>query len=123
MPSMMAVELARLAEIAVIGGEAAPTAPPASPAAGCTQMPSNRSSRSSLPLATQFSATPPARQRFFAPVSFFTERASRSTISSVTAWIDAARSMCCWVSSSSGLRAGPPNSSSNFSFVMRRPVQ
>mgnify|MGYP000007514472 CR=1 FL=1 len=38
--------------------------------AGCTQMPSNRFSRSSLPLATQFSATPPARHRFFSPVVF-----------------------------------------------------
>ena len=67
-------------------------------------------SRSSLPLATQFSATPPARQMFLAPVSFLTDRASRTTISSVTAWTDAARSMCFWFSSSSGLRGGPPNS-------------
>ena len=86
-------------------------------------MPSNRFSRNSLPLATQFSATPPARQMFLAPVSFFTERASRSTISSVTACTEAARSMWCCVSSSSGLRAGPPNSAANLSFVMRRPVQ
>ena len=86
-------------------------------------MPSNRFSRSSLPLATQFSATPPARQMFLAPVSFFTDLPSRITISSVTAWTEAARSMWFWFSISSGLRAGPPNRSANLSFVMRRPVQ
>src|SRR6516164_1539056 len=42
---------------------AAPSAPPESPAAGCTQMFSNLPSRSTLPLATQLSATPPARQQ------------------------------------------------------------
>ena len=42
---------------------AAPSAPPASPAAGWIQMSSNGPSRSSRPLATQFSATPPARTR------------------------------------------------------------
>ena len=46
---------------------AAPRAPPASPAAGWIQMFSNGPSRSSLPLATQLSATPPARTRFFRP--------------------------------------------------------
>jgi hypothetical protein len=44
---------------------AAPSAPPASPAAGWIQMFSNVPSRSTLPLATQLSATPPARHRFF----------------------------------------------------------
>ncbi len=48
---------------------AAPTAPPASPAAGCSHRLSNKPCFSSLPLATQLSATPPARQRFFSPVS------------------------------------------------------
>ena len=85
--------------------------------------PSNLPSRSTLPFATQLSATPPARQRFSAPVSAASERVSRSTTSSVTAWIDAARSISRWVSNSSGLRGGPPNSSSNSPLVMRRPVQ
>ena len=67
-------------------------------------------SRRTLPLATQLSATPPARQRLRMPVSLRSERVRRSTISSVTACIDAARSMWCCVSSSSGLRGGPPNS-------------
>ena len=40
---------------------AAPSAPPASPAAGWIQRSSNGPSRSSRPLATQLSATPPAR--------------------------------------------------------------
>ena len=48
---------------------AAPSAPPASPAAGWIQMRSKLPSRRILPLATQLSATPPARQRFSAPVS------------------------------------------------------
>ena len=41
-----------------------PSAPPASPAAGWIQMFSNGPSRSSRPLATQLSATPPAITRF-----------------------------------------------------------
>ena len=48
---------------------------------------------------------------------------SRSTTSSVTAWTDAARSISRWVSGASGLRGGPPNSSSNRALVMVRPVQ
>ena len=47
---------------------AAPSAPPASPAAGWIQRSSNAPSRSSRPLATQLSATPPARTRCFIPV-------------------------------------------------------
>ena len=54
----------------------------------------NLPSRSTLPLATQLSATPPARQRFSMPVSAARLRVSRSTTSSSTAWIEAARSMC-----------------------------
>ncbi len=46
---------------------ATPSAPPASPAAGWIQSRSNGPSRSSRPLPTQLSATPPARQRFFMP--------------------------------------------------------
>ena len=51
------------------------------------------------------------------------ERASRSTTSSVTAWIEAARSMWRCVSGSSGLRGGPPNSASKRALVIVRPVQ
>ena len=72
---------------------AAPRAPPASPAAGWIQRFSKRPSRRIRPLATQFSATPPARQRFFMPVCRCTCRGQRSMTSSVTAWIEAARSM------------------------------
>ena len=53
-----------------------------------------------------------------APVSCAIARVSRSTISSVTACTDAARSMCRCVSRSSGARAGPPNSASNRALVM-----
>ena len=59
-----------------------------------------------MPLATQLSATPPARQRFFISVSAASARVRRSTTSSVTAWIDAARSIWRWVSSSSGFARG-----------------
>ena len=48
---------------------AAPSAPPASPAAGWTQILSNIFSCRIFPLPTQLRATPPARQRFFLPVS------------------------------------------------------
>ena len=72
---------------------AAPTAPPASPAAGWIQMFSNAPSRSTLPLATQLSATPPARHKFFAPVFLARLRVRRSTASSSTAWMEAATSM------------------------------
>ena len=57
---------------------AAPTAPPASPAAGWIQIVSNGPSRRSRPLATQLSATPPARHRFFMPVVACAWRARRS---------------------------------------------
>ena len=43
--------------------KAAPKEPPASPAAGCTQIFSNIFSFRIFPLATQLSATPPAKQR------------------------------------------------------------
>ena len=38
----------------------------------------------------------------------WTCRAIRSMISSVTAWIEAARSISRWVSGVSGFRGGPP---------------
>jgi hypothetical protein len=47
----------------------------------------------------------------------------RSTTSSVTAWIDAARSISRCVSRSSGLRGGAPNSASKRSLVIVSPVQ
>ena len=56
------------------------------------------------------------------PVSFATVRPRRSTASSVTSWIERARSMSRWVSSDSGLRGGPPKSASNFALVIVRPV-
>ena len=74
------------------------------------------------PFATQLSATPPERQRFFDPVRTRTCRAILSMISSVTDWIDAARSMCRSVIGDSGLRGGPPNNWWNFSEVMVRPA-
>ncbi len=49
--------------------------------------------------------------------------ARRRTTSSVTAWIEAARSISRCVRRSSGLRAGPPKSASNLAFVIVRPVQ
>src|SRR5258707_562663 len=51
---------------------------------------SNLPSRSTLPLATQLSATPPARHRFASPVSSARLRVRRSTASSITTWIAAA---------------------------------
>ncbi len=74
-------------------------------------------------MATQFSATPPARHRFFSPVSACSVRASRSTTSSVTFWIEAAMSISRWVIAVSGLRGGPSNRPSNFAFVIVSPVQ
>ena len=43
---------------------AAPSEPPASPAAGCIQIFLKIFSLRILPLATQFSATPPAKHKF-----------------------------------------------------------
>ena len=74
-------------------------------------------------MATQLSATPPARHRFFSPESRAMARASLSTTSSVITWIEAARSISRCVRRYSGLRAGAPNSAANFSFVIVRPVQ
>ena len=84
---------------------AAPRAPPASPAAGWIQMPRKRPSRSTLPLATQLSATPPARAQVLYPGLLGSVRGMRSTTSSVTAWMEAAMSMCFCVSRLSGSRA------------------
>ena len=102
---------------------AAPSAPPASPAAGWIQRRSAIPLRSSLPLATQLSATPPARQRFADPVSFFASVAIASTTRSVTRWIASARSQCSWPISLSASRRGNPKSFSHAgSLAMRRPV-
>ena len=102
---------------------ATPSEPPASPAAGWIHRSSKMPSRRILPFATQLSATPPAMQSFDMPVASRTWRAMRSTISSVTTWIDAARSMSLWVSGDSGARAGRPKSCSKRRPVMRRPWQ
>ena len=47
-------------------------------------------------MPTQLRATPPARQRFFIPVSRWIVRVMRSMTSSVTSWTDRARSMSRW---------------------------
>ncbi len=59
----------RLPSSSIEPSMAAPRAPPASPAAGCTKTLENPLSRRTLELATQLSATPPARHRFSLPVS------------------------------------------------------
>ena len=64
--------------------KAAPKAPPASPAAGCIQIFSKIFSFNIFPLATQFSATPPAIHKFLLLCSFDIDLASFKTISSVT---------------------------------------
>ena len=85
-------------------------------------MRSNGPSRSSRPLATQFSATPPERQRSRSPLVACRWRAARSTTSSVTFWTDAATSIVCCVIGSSGRRGGASNSRWKRSLVMRRPA-
>ncbi len=104
---------------------AAPSAPPASPAAGWTQIFSNVPSRSSLPLATQLSATPPARQRLRQAVLRARARASAAARPPRSPPGSRPRDPCgTGVSRSlSGLRTGSPNSSANCSLVMVRPVQ
>ena len=59
---------------------AAPKAEPASPLAGCIQIFSKTFSLNNLPLATQFKATPPARQIFLIPVSFLRDLASETDL-------------------------------------------
>ncbi len=71
-------------------------------------------------MLTQLRATPPARQALRSPVVSRAWRAIRSTISSVTTWIDRAMSISRLVSSLSGGRAGAPKSLSNFAFVIFR---
>ena len=44
-------------------------------------------------------------------------------ISSVTFWIEAARSISRWVKGDSGFRRGPPNASSNLREVIVSPWQ
>ncbi len=83
---------------------------------------SNGPSRSSLPLATQLSATPPAMTRFLGrPVVSQACLAERIIASSQTRWMLAAMSMCFWSSRESLLRGGPPKRSANFDPVIRRP--
>ncbi len=82
---------------------------------------SNGPSRSSLPLATQLSATPPASTALRSPVVRAAWRAMRITISSVTTWIDAARSSSRWVISDSGERGGPSKRSANRRLVIVSP--
>jgi hypothetical protein len=77
----------------------------------------NFPSHRTLPLATQLSATPPARQRFAMPVSAASVRVRRRTTCSVTAWTEAAMSISRWLIGSSLRRGLPPNSSSNRSIV------
>jgi len=50
-------------------------------------------------------------------------RVSAKSTSSVTAWIEAARSMWRCSSGSSALRAGPPKSRAKRSLVMVKPVR
>ena len=56
------------------------------------------------------------------PSRAWTCRAIRSMISSVTTWIDAARSISRWVSGDSGLRGGPPNSAVELRRGHRQPL-
>ena len=75
---------------------------------------SNGPSRLNRPLATQFSATPPARTRFFQLESpSWSDRAIRMITSSVTDWMLDAKSMCRGSRGESGFRGGPPKRSSN----------
>ena len=97
---------------------AAPSAPPASPAAGWIQTWSNGPSRRIFPFPTQFSATPPAMHRLGSPVSACAVFAILSMMSSVTAWIEAARSISRCVIGLSAARGGPPNRRSNFADVI-----
>ena len=87
------------------------------------KMSSKIRSRRIFPFATQLSATPPARQRYRSPVIFRTWRAILSIAISVTTWTEEARSISRCVSFDSGLRAGPPKSSSKAPFVIFIPVQ
>ncbi len=73
---------------------AAASEQPASPATGWMNTRLNGDSSMMRPFITELNATPPARQRFLIPVSAARPRVRRSTTSSVTAWIEAARSMC-----------------------------
>src|SRR5437868_2982621 len=83
---------------------------------------SNGPSRSIRPLPTQLSATPPARHRFFSPVSLCACRAIRSIASSQTSWTERAKSISRCVTSLSGARASPPNRRSNSRLVIVRPA-
>ena len=94
--------------------KATPSAPPASPAAGWIQMSLERTlaQEAAVGHAVQRHA---ARQAQVLQAGLpCTWRAMRSMISSVTTWIEAARSISRCVSGDSGCRGGPPNSRSNF---------
>src|SRR5512147_2811728 len=82
---------------------------------------SNGPSRKSRPLATQFSAMSPARQRFSAPVCRRTACASLKITSSVTTCTERARSICRCASGASGVRAWPPNNSRKRSLMLATP--
>ena len=102
---------------------APPNEPPASPDAGWIHILSNISDLSSSPFATQFNATPPARQRFGISNSSLNDLANFITISSVTFWIDAATSIWnCVNSSFLESRGFWPKRILNFSFVIVKPV-
>ncbi len=100
---------------------AAPSAPPASPAAGWIQMSSKMPLAQQPPVGDAVERHAAREAELSLPVSSRACRATRSTISSVTSWIEAARSISRRVMRASGLRAGPPNSASKRAFVMRRP--
>ena len=69
---------------------------PSSPAAGWIQTFSKPASRAIRPLATQLSATPPAMQRFLAPVVSRSQRARASSTFSVSSCTrQAISSQCC----------------------------
>ena len=59
-----------------------------------------------LPMLTQFMATPPATHSRLAPVTDRARRARWAMTCSVRSWIAAARSAWTWVMSSAGSRAG-----------------
>src|SRR3977135_3070147 len=68
---------------------------PSSPAAGWIQTFSKPDSRAIRPLATQFSATPPATHKFFAPLVSRSHRARASSTFSVSSCTRQARSSQC----------------------------
>ena len=85
-------------------------------------MSSNGPSRSSRPLATQFSATPPAMTRFFMPVSRCGRAHAQHDL--LGHRLDAGGQVHVpLLEVVSGLRGGPPNRSWNRRLVIVRPWQ